>query len=66
MLCGDSGDIIGYDDPFPDNDMKQKEHIIKHFNEYKDAFFLAYTPTISSGISVENSNFFQYMDLVPT
>ena len=41
MLHGDSGDIIGYDDPFPDSEMKRKEHIIEHFNAYEDDFFLA-------------------------
>ena len=59
MLHGDSGDIIGYDDPFPDIDMKRKEHIIEHFNEYEDAFFLAYTPTISSGMSINHSKFYK-------
>ena len=59
MLHGDAGEIVGYDRiPFPESDMKRKALIIENFSGFEDAFFLAYTPTIRSGISINHLIFY--------
>jgi hypothetical protein len=52
MLHGDAGAFVGYDRiPFP-------EIIIEKFSGFEDAFCLAYTPTIRSGICINHLIFY--------
>ena len=52
IVTGNYTELVNYENPFPNNNSKLKQHMLEHFNEYcRTCDYIVYTSTITSGVS---------------
>ena len=58
LIIGNYTELIGYENPYPENNAVLKQHILENFNYFcKTCNYITYTSTLASGVSYDETTF---------
>ena len=58
LITGNQTELVGYENPYPDNNALLKQHVLANFNYFcSTCNYITYTSTITSGVSYDEKTF---------
>ena len=58
LITGNYTELVGYENPYPDNNASLKQHVLENFNYFcSTCDYITYTSTITSGVSYDDKTF---------